>query len=302
MSAETVMEQPKASHGDNGVEKLRKFFEKFMLEEGVGVEDLRFLFEKLMVNNNEGVDELRKGLEEFMLKEKKEADDDESKEQSKENQQKQEKTICARSKRRCASRPNKLPVLNLRPNRKYIPGLRHYWLVKDEFLEGESGIEKPPYQLPSYIAATGIEEIRQNQRQDNLRPNRIYIPVPRHWLVKDESLEGATGIEETIQNQREDNNKLEAVRGNYQELYDAFFKYQTKPKLTAVGDLYYEGKEFDQIQVSLRDQNHQMKNCWVRGAVELTKHYRDLEKEEERLYHDMVAELEKKKKRKMKKD
>nr|XP_011467818.1 PREDICTED: splicing factor 3B subunit 2-like isoform X2 [Fragaria vesca subsp. vesca] len=271
MNAETILQQPKASHGDNDVEKLRKFFEKFMLEEGVGVEDLRILFEKLMVDNEgAGVDELRKGLEEFMLKEaagkvqEKKRDDDESEEQAEENQLKQEKIIGPRPKRRCASRPNKLPVLNMRSNRKIIPVPKH-WCEEEEYLQGESRIEKPPYQLPCYIAATGIEEIRQNQRE-------------------------------------EDRNKLGAVCGNYQVLYDAFFKYQTKPKLTALGDLYYEGKEFDQIQVSLRDQNHQMKNCWVRGAVELTKHYRDLEKEEERLYHDMVAELEKKKKRKMKKD
>ena len=28
-------------------------------------------------------------------------------------------------------------------------------------------------------------------------------------------------------------------------LHDAFFKYQTKPKLTPLGDMYYEGKEFE---------------------------------------------------------
>jgi hypothetical protein len=30
-----------------------------------------------------------------------------------------------------------------------------------------------------------------------------------------------------------------------QVLHDAFFKYQTKPKLSSHGDLYYEGKEFE---------------------------------------------------------
>jgi splicing factor 3B subunit 2 len=30
-----------------------------------------------------------------------------------------------------------------------------------------------------------------------------------------------------------------------QVLHDAFFKCQTKPKLTSHGDLYYEGKEFE---------------------------------------------------------
>jgi hypothetical protein len=33
-------------------------------------------------------------------------------------------------------------------------------------------------------------------------------------------------------------------------LHDAFFKYQTKPKLTHHGDLYHEGKEF---KVKLRE-------------------------------------------------
>ena len=30
-----------------------------------------------------------------------------------------------------------------------------------------------------------------------------------------------------------------------QVLHDAFFKYQTKPKMTGPGEMYYEGKEFE---------------------------------------------------------
>lgn len=36
---------------------------------------------------------------------------------------------------------------------------------------------------------------------------------------------------------------------DYPALYDAFFKCQTKPKLTTHGDLYYEGKEFEVKQL-----------------------------------------------------
>lgn len=32
---------------------------------------------------------------------------------------------------------------------------------------------------------------------------------------------------------------------DYQVLHDAFFKFQTKPSLTVMGDLYYEGKEYE---------------------------------------------------------
>jgi splicing factor 3B subunit 2 len=37
---------------------------------------------------------------------------------------------------------------------------------------------------------------------------------------------------------------------DYQVLHDAFFKYQTKPNLSGLGELYYEGKEFE-ARVSL---------------------------------------------------
>jgi len=39
--------------------------------------------------------------------------------------------------------------------------------------------------------------------------------------------------------------KLGKMDIDYRVLHDAFFKYQTKPKLTIHGDLYYEGKEFE---------------------------------------------------------
>jgi splicing factor 3B subunit 2 len=39
--------------------------------------------------------------------------------------------------------------------------------------------------------------------------------------------------------------KMGKIDIDYQVLYDAFFRFQTKPKLTAPGDLYYEGKEFE---------------------------------------------------------
>eukprot|EP01118_Nematostelium_gracile_P013765 TRINITY_DN5236_c0_g1_i1.p1 TRINITY_DN5236_c0_g1~~TRINITY_DN5236_c0_g1_i1.p1 ORF type:complete len:336 (-),score=140.35 TRINITY_DN5236_c0_g1_i1:2-1009(-) len=39
--------------------------------------------------------------------------------------------------------------------------------------------------------------------------------------------------------------KLGKLDIDYQVLHDAFFRYQTKPKLTVHGDIYYEGKEFE---------------------------------------------------------
>ncbi|MFS8026408.1 hypothetical protein Hanom_Chr16g01486391 [Helianthus anomalus] len=86
---------------------------------------------------------------------------------------------------------------------------------------GKRGIEKPPFQLPDFIAATGIQKIRQ-----------AYIEKEDNKKLK--------------QKQRERMQpKMGKMDIDYQVLHDAFFKYQTKPKLTSHGDLYHEGKEFE---------------------------------------------------------
>ena len=36
--------------------------------------------------------------------------------------------------------------------------------------------------------------------------------------------------------------KLGKIDIDYQKLHDAFFKWQTKPAMTMMGELYYEGK------------------------------------------------------------
>lgn len=39
--------------------------------------------------------------------------------------------------------------------------------------------------------------------------------------------------------------KANKIDIDYQILHDAFFRFQTKPKMSAPGELYYEGKEFE---------------------------------------------------------
>ena len=39
--------------------------------------------------------------------------------------------------------------------------------------------------------------------------------------------------------------KMGKIDIDYQKLHDAFFRFQTKPKMTIHGDLYYEAKEFE---------------------------------------------------------
>ncbi|KAK6793302.1 hypothetical protein RDI58_006755 [Solanum bulbocastanum] len=91
---------------------------------------------------------------------------------------------------------------------------------------GKRGIEKQPFQLPDFIAATGIEKIRQA------------------YIEKEDSKKLKQKQRERMQP------KMGKMDIDYQVLHDAFFKYQTKPKLSCHGDLYYEGKEFE---VKLRE-------------------------------------------------
>ncbi|KAH7859032.1 hypothetical protein Vadar_030681 [Vaccinium darrowii] len=127
----------------------------------------------------------------------------------------------------------------LKSYRNTVPVPRH-WCQKRKFLQGKRGIEKQPFQLPDFIAATGIEKIRQA------------------YIEKEDS-------KKLKQKQRE---RMQPRMGkmdiDYQVLHDAFFKYQTKPKLTAHGDLYHEGKEFE---VKLREMKPGMLSQELKEAL-----------------------------------
>ncbi|WOG85203.1 hypothetical protein DCAR_0104391 [Daucus carota subsp. sativus] len=127
----------------------------------------------------------------------------------------------------------------LKSYRNTVPVPRH-WCQKRKFLQGKRGIEKTPFQLPDFIAATGIEKIRQ-----------AYIEKEDNKKLK--------------QKQRERMQpKMGKMDIDYQVLHDAFFKYQTKPKLTSHGDLYHEGKEFE---VKLREMKPGMLSQELKDAL-----------------------------------
>ncbi len=48
----------------------------------------------------------------------------------------------------------------LQAARNSVPVPRH-WCFKRKYLQGKRGIEKPPFDLPEFIKATGIMEMRQ---------------------------------------------------------------------------------------------------------------------------------------------
>jgi splicing factor 3B subunit 2 len=79
--------------------------------------------------------------------------------------------------------------------------------------QGKRGIEKPPFELPEYIAATGITKLRETARE------------------MDEKKKLKSKTRDRVQPKR---GRIEI---DYQVLHDAFFRYQTKPKLSKPGDL-----------------------------------------------------------------
>ncbi|KAJ3169419.1 Splicing factor 3B subunit 2 [Irineochytrium annulatum] len=111
-------------------------------------------------------------------------------------------------------------LVHLKSYRNTVPVPMH-WQQKRKYLQGKRGIEKPPFQLPDFIKATGIQELREN--------------------VKDKS--DATNLKNKTRDRLQP--KMGKLDIDYQKLHDAFFRWQTKPKLSSHGDLYFEGKEFE---------------------------------------------------------
>ncbi|XP_060605446.1 splicing factor 3B subunit 2-like [Ruditapes philippinarum] len=111
-------------------------------------------------------------------------------------------------------------LVHLKATRNTVAVPRH-WCFKRKYLQGKRGIEKAPFELPDYIQATGITEMRaalaEKEDQKNLKSKMREKVRP----------------------------KMGKIDIDYQKLHDAFFRWQTKPKMTIHGDLYYEGKEFE---------------------------------------------------------
>lgn len=102
--------------------------------------------------------------------------------------------------------------------RNSVPVPKH-WCQKRKFLQYKRGLHKTPFKLPEYIEDTGIAKVRESSNDTNKSLKQ---------RMK-ERMQPKTG-------------KLDI---DYQVLHDAFFKHQTKPRLSVHGDVYYEGKEYE---------------------------------------------------------
>jgi splicing factor 3B subunit 2 len=111
-------------------------------------------------------------------------------------------------------------LVQIKAQRNIVPVPSH-WSLKREYLSSKRGIEKPPFKLPKFIADTGITEMRdavlEKQAEQTLKQKQRERVQP----------------------------KMGKLDIDYQKLYDAFFRHQTKPELTRFGDVYHEGKEWE---------------------------------------------------------
>lgn len=120
--------------------------------------------------------------------------------------------------------PRLLCQLKELPNTVPVP--RH-WSRKRKYLAGKRGFLKRPFDPPSYIKDTGIQEQRDRVRMEDAA-KRLKVKAREKMHPK-----------------------LGRMTVDYESLYNAFFKEQTEPEnLSTHGDLYWEGKELSSFNVS----------------------------------------------------
>jgi len=111
-------------------------------------------------------------------------------------------------------------LVAIKSYRNVVPVPQH-WSLKREYLSSKRGIEKAPFALPKFIQETGIAEMRdavlEKQAEQSLKQKQRERVQP----------------------------KMGKMDIDYQKLYEAFFRFQTKPELTRYGEVYYEGKEYE---------------------------------------------------------
>ena len=232
---EPTLEQIKSANGADGLlERFEGVFQRFANdgsgegEDGTGIADHEDAGTAAGGGGDGGQDADEDG-----------ADDDEDATDAASGMSRKEKKIAQRKLvvelKKLTTRPEVIEIwdttaadphvlVHLKSSRNTVPVPVH-WSQKRKYLQGKRGLEKPPWELPEFIAATGISTMRDVYRE------------------KEETQKLKSKSRERI---RPKTGKLDI---DYQVLHDAFFRFQTKPKLSSIGDLYYEGKEFEASDV-----------------------------------------------------
>jgi splicing factor 3B subunit 2 len=116
-------------------------------------------------------------------------------------------------------------LVYLKATRNTVPVPRH-WCAKRKYLQGKRGFEKQAFDLPDFIKRTGIQTMRAAVQEKEANKS-----------LKQKMREKVRP-------------KMGKIDIDYQKLHDAFFRYQTKPRMTIHGDLYYEVNSFKNVSFS----------------------------------------------------
>ena len=109
-------------------------------------------------------------------------------------------------------------LIHLKAYRNTVPVPSH-WCQKRRYLSVKRGHTKPPFELPPYIAATGIARIREQ------------------FLKREESRR------DRVKSRDKSHVKIDKIDVDFHVLHDAFHKHQTKPPMSEYGEIYFEGRE-----------------------------------------------------------
>ncbi|KAI8060850.1 hypothetical protein BC940DRAFT_245952 [Gongronella butleri] len=123
--------------------------------------------------------------------------------------------------------PDPLLLVDLKACRNTVPVPKH-WSYAHKYLTMHPFDTKPAYELPDYIKQTGVMEMRdQLKRQEHAKKQKARTRAQRRG-------------------------KLSTLALDYDDMHDAFFKHQTKSKLTRHGELFYENKGFHDAMQQLK--------------------------------------------------
>ena len=241
---EYVAEDLPVKRGDGYYSHFVKVFESFKLDQNID-DNMEYHYNKygkkvlgpkvLPPRDKTNLDEENDDDEEETKeknntdKKKKDADDDEEDKKKSKKQIKRETRLSVAQLKQLVIRPDVVEMfdvtakdpkllVHLKATRNTVPVPRH-WCAKRKYLQGKRGIEKPPFQLPDFIRRTGIMEMREALQE------------------KEQNKTLKQKMREKVRP------KLGKIDIDYQKLHDAFFRWQTKPRMSIHGDLYYEGKE-----------------------------------------------------------
>ncbi|CAF1326078.1 unnamed protein product, partial [Adineta ricciae] len=239
---EYVPEDLPVKRGDGYYSHFVKVFENFKLDQNGG-ENGEYHYDKYgkkimgpkvlqprdKTNLVENEDDEDSADEADNDKKNKDGDDEEQNKKKSKKQLKRETRLSVAQLKQLVIRPDVVEMfdvtakdpkllVHLKATRNTVPVPRH-WCAKRKYLQGKRGIEKPPFQLPDFIRRTGIMEMREALQE------------------KEQNKTLKQKMREKVRP------KLGKIDIDYQKLHDAFFRWQTKPRMSIHGDLYYEGKE-----------------------------------------------------------